>query len=289
MVRIMTDTYETPGEPEVQIHFTKEPDPELQQAVNRSIRAMAVHSSQVTDQKRAEEFEKAELTSLADDALLRQIKADPAAASALAEILARPLGPETLSLSEVTPKVVGALPPYDYSWSWHYANGAPPFQQVIEGPIGHAALLAKSGQGGAGKFVNAHAGFGIAFRSGATRVMRADSQRRVTHGYVVGAKGFGSNATVEGGVECTFFEDGQFRKGDTRRIFRRRASVNETFVVNPGTWVTDAPMPLEYPLVAGHGYNFNVGVWVYTDNTSGVGTSAAKSVCQALIQSMWVV
>jgi hypothetical protein len=274
---------------EVRIDFHGTPEPGLRRSVEQSVRAMAARSARSTEERRALEARDREVASLADEATARLIASDPDAAAKMAEFLARPLGPESFPLSEVTPRVVGASPPYDYHWSWHVADGAAPATQLIEDAKGHAALLARSGQGGAGKFVNAHAGFGIAFHAGGTRTVKADSQRRATHGYVVGAKGLGANATAEGGLECTFFENGQFKKGDSRRLYRRRASVNETFVVNPGVWVVDPPMPLEFPVVAGRDYNFNVGVWAYSDNTSGAGVSTASSVCQVLVQSMWVI
>ncbi|MYU21796.1 hypothetical protein [Streptomyces sp. SID8352] len=283
----MTESHESRTGPDVRIEFRTDPDDDTRQGVEKSVRAMAAHSAELTARARAVSSGGDELTALVDDALRRQINSDPGAAAALAEILDRPLGPE-FEPGSASPRVVGASPPYDYHWSWHDLNGAAQDQMILDDAAAHAALYAKSGLGGAGTFVNAHAGFGIGFRANGSRVMRADSGRRVTFGYVAGAKGFGSNATVEGGLDCTVFENGRFMKGDSRRIFRRRASVNETFVVNPGAWVLDSSMPLEFPAVAGRDYNFNVGVWVYTDNTSGVGVSAAKSLCQVLVESMWV-
>jgi len=52
--------------------------------------------------------------------------------------------------------------------------------------------------------------------------------------------------------------------------------------------ITDTPMRIQFPMRAGREYTFNVGVWAFADNTSGVGTSATVSGITGVIPSMTV-
>ncbi|MGS2588932.1 hypothetical protein [Streptomyces hebeiensis] len=304
----MTATYETVVEPTVQITFTEELEPEHHIAVERSIQGMAAHAAQQTDRVRAAEAEHAKLAAALNAPLARLVESDPASAEALQELRTRPLPLELDSVGVLHPEDTSAAaeeatlsvrniqthvwgPPYHFSWFWHRTNGSPPFNRVIDRPTGQVGLDGRSGSpgaipGGASTFVEAHAGFGLLFHPPTNGVLVGDSLRRVHDSFGVAAYGIGSNATVEGGTECTILEDGQFRKGATHRLYRKRVSVNESdHAITPG-FFTDSPMSVQWPVRAGHEYTFNVGVWVYCDHTAGVGRSAAQSLCQAIIPSM---
>ncbi|MFE1989185.1 hypothetical protein [Streptomyces mirabilis] len=313
----MATTYEV-TDPSVQIRYSAELEPEKHSVIERSVQAMAAHSTEETDRLRAVEAEPAKVAALLDGLTAEQIAADPVKARALEELLARPfpldldsasfLRPEN-PLSEVEnasrlsvladhfdlwPGQLGVWsPPYHFTWSWHRTDGSPPFNAGFDPPTGQVALDGRSGSpgampGGAGTLVEAHAGYGLFFRFPHDGVLIGVSREGVLFSYAVAAQGLGGgNATVEGGIECSILEDGQWRTGATHRFYRKRVSGNEAdHDESPGFIDTSDPS-IRWPVRAGHDYTFNVGVWVYCDHTAGVGRSAAQSLTQASIANMF--
>jgi hypothetical protein len=302
----MAATNETVNEPTVQLHFSEAVPPEQRIVVERSIQTMAARSAEERDRARAAEAEQAKLQAALDNPLKKLIEQDPAAAKQLQELLVyqQPLvdiasllreelpteaEDATLVLRDVQTRVHG--PPYHFDWTWHRTDGRPPREVTLKRPTGEVGLQARSGPlvEGADKFVEAHAGFGLLFRPPVDGLLRGDSLRRMFWSYVVIAIGaVGCNATSEGGTECTILEDGQLRQRAVHRLWRKRVSNGEHDVADSQGLITDTPMPLQWPMRAGHEYTFNVGVWVYTDNTSGVGQSGAVSVIRGVVPGMTI-
>ncbi|MFD8230925.1 hypothetical protein ACFV20_03340 [Streptomyces sp. NPDC059696] len=179
------------------------------------------------------------------------------------------------------PSVTGRsffAPPFHFGWAWHRIDGGAPEAVIVDRPSGTVIFDGRSGPlapNGRNKFVEIHAGFGVGFRPDRDGVLTATSDRRFMKFYYgVAAHGIGSWAVAEGGTECSIMSEGNWKAGESRKKFRKRVSVNEreTFESN---LFGDGVMRHMVPVRAGHDYQFNVGAWLFVDNTSGVGQSGA--------------
>ncbi|MFD5747018.1 hypothetical protein [Streptomyces sp. NPDC127033] len=287
---------------EVGVEFDAPLSHEQRIVVEHSVQAMAAHVAKERDEEQKAEAAGAALGATLERPLLKLIENDPSVAQELQGHLASmpPLeavdltGPLTNAQVEDATLSVRAVetrvdrPPYDFSWSWHRQDGSPPFRQAINRPAGRVDVDARSGSlmvGGAPKFVDAHAGFGLFFRPPANGVLVGDSLRRLAFGFVVAAYGIGSWAVSEGGTEHTILEDGQLKQFASHKLWRKRLSVNE-FERFVSPTITDTPMPISFPVKAGHDYTFNVGFWVRTDNRSAIGRSCAQAIIAGLVPAM---
>ncbi|WP_159049082.1 hypothetical protein [Streptomyces sp. NRRL B-3648] len=304
-------THEMDFQPDVYIDFTGEVESDQRSTVERSVQAMATHSIRQSNPTRIAESAEAKLTESLNGAAMRQVEADPAAAKAMEEILALPLPADIESIDAARPERSvtqveapfllwpGYLriwrPPYHFNWSWHRTEGSPPFNSLIDPPTGQVGLDGRSGSpgaidGGAGSFVEAHSGFGLFFRPPSDGLLIgvpgavSGSELLMFWNYVVATQGFLNNATVEGGIECSILEDGQWRTGKTITWFRKRVSRFEQDRTGTGGFImNNDDLAIRCPVLAGHEYTLNVGVWVFCDHTAGAGRAAAGSQAMVVI------
>ena len=181
--------------------------------------------------------------------------------------------------------VVERRPPYDFSWSWH--TGHAPFAQMLIPSPARVGLDARSGAlaGGASGFVNAHAGYGVLLTTPQTVTATGWSVLEPGQwSYVMRSVGLGSNATSEGGVEVTALEDGRLVASAGYRLWRRRIGAGESASDRGGPYVVGIPdettKVLTFTMHPGREYTFNVGIWVFGDRSTGIGTAAVQSLFQ---------
>ena len=287
-----------------------ETDPDLRQVATQSIETLIARSVASTKRIREEDAELAKLTDAMNAPVTRLIENDPQAANALGELRKRSLEavPDTL-LSNISSDVKGGItipnrgdlspftfagrPPYNFSWSWHDPNGGAPFDMRTNPSIGYVGLIARSGSvdGGFSGFVNAHAGYGIILRADHPRTVSVGGQIESAHrAHNMMAHGAGSNATTEGGIECTALEDGRLIMSSGFKWWRKRISINETANDHEGPPVhIDMPKsdPRTFTMQPGRNYTFNIGLWVFSDRTPGVGVAAVNAVIEGNIALMW--
>jgi hypothetical protein len=294
------------SEIEVDVRFNEAVPPEQRGIVERSIQNMAEHSVAARDRTRAAEAKIAQLAAAINAPLVKLIEQDSAAIEEFKGLLAQhqvafesagiltPDAPTAVEEATLVLRDIRAAvhaPPYHFDWKWHRLDGSPPSISNTNRALGEARLEGRCGPlvtGSGPKFVEAHAGFGLVFRANRDGLLSGDSMRRIVWFFAVGAAGLGSNATSEGGTECTILENGQLKIRDVHRLWRKRVSVGEFDTGNSGGVITDTPMRIQFPMRAGREYTFNVGVWAFADNTSGVGTSATVSGITGVIPSMTV-
>lgn len=293
----VSPTYQEEAEPTIEIDFSEDLTPEQRNVARRSVEAMAENSREERDQRRAVEAQQEQLAAAINAPLRKLVEEDPNAVKQFQEMAGQtvvdleepllldidhlPVATEsaTLDIRDLRATQVFG-PPYHFDWRWHHAGGSAPYTSATNRPLGQASLQGRCGPfviGSGGKFVEAHAGFGLVFRPTVNGLLSGDSLRVLGFGWLVAAYGVGSNATCEGGTECTILEDGKLKAHQVHRLWRKRVSVDEYSTFTQTNPVTDTPMRTQFPIRAGHEYTFNVGFWVYTDNTAGVGTSGAIS------------
>ena len=291
---------------EVDVSFDEAVPPEQRGTVERSIRTMAEHSAAARDRTRAAEAKVAQLATAINAPLVKLIEQDSTAVREFKDLLAQHQGafdsagmvdadtPTAIEEAMLALRDIRAAvhaPPYHFEWKWHRLDGSPPSISQTNRALGEARLEGRCGPlltGSGPKFVEAHAGFGLVFRPNRDGLLSGDSMRRIVWFFAVGAGGLGSNATSEGGTECTILENGQLKAHGVHRLWRKRVSVSEFDTGNSGGVITDSPLRIQFPMRAGREYTFNVGVWAYADNTSGIGTSATLSGITGIIPSMTV-
>jgi hypothetical protein len=248
---------------------------------------------------RAAEFEKFEAAINAP--LTELIQQHPVAAEALRQVPDRRLEPSsefirpplsgvpTLPVSPPAQRgVLARVPPYDIQWFWHDLSGAWPISRTgnVDGNLG---MDARSGYGGADEFVSSHIGVGCLVRIDRPVAVELFAQRASRHEFTVGAGGIGANATSEGGLETTFMRGSTVIMGGTMPMFRRRVSAGEDGQESTGWSEGTYPNGMGGRIEPGE-YFFNVGIYTFTDFSSGfLGSSFAKSLVQSVIRNMAVV
>ncbi|WP_413105216.1 hypothetical protein [Streptomyces sp. Inha503] len=302
-------TPEREMEPAIEIDFSEDLTSEQRKVARRSVEHMAASGIEAREQQRAVEAGYQELSDQINAPLRKAVEADEAAIKkfhhlrdhtplrfdepSILEMGAdHPVGIEeaTLRIHDVRATQVFTAP-YHFDWRWHNTGGSAPYTSSTNRPLGQVSLQGRCGPwipGAGGKFVEAHAGFGLLFRPTVNGLLSGDSLRVLGWFWVVGAFGIGSNATVEGGTECTILEDGKLKANQSHKLWRKRVSVDEWADQAQTSPVTDTPMRTQFPMRAGHEYTFNVGFWIYADNTAGVGTSGAISGLGGRVPSMTI-
>lgn len=280
--------------PNVRITFRDEvPQRELRQAAERSVATLVAHSAEAVRQARAAESQFAKLTDAVTAPFAKLIEGDSEAVKALNELRTQALiQPDALD-ELLRPRYSQFIPPYDFSWIWHDINGHPPFNSIFDRPTGQVGLDARSGlvdEGGAPGFVSAHAGFGVLLRAFAkTETGMAFGSGGGRFSFRMKTVGVGSNATSEGGLEATALEDGRLIASSSLKLWRRRISGFEEasggesiqWQIPPGAdW-------LRFTMHEGREYTFNVGVWVFSDRSTGIGGGAVQSLIHATVSKMF--
>jgi hypothetical protein len=316
-----TDPAYDSAPPNPQITFGDDlTDPEQREAVERDVATIVARYAEAGAQVRAAQAERAPLMNALAAPLMKLIEEDPAARKARDELRTRQLidldqeqpltatndvitGPSRAALDEPTPLHSGlggilALrqPPYDFTWWWHNQAGSPPFERVVNHDTGMYRLDARTGNtpGGASKFVDAHAGFGLVFRPAEVTtlmVARGNSRRTLGYAYDTGALGIEAYALAEGGMEFTALENGRLVASDSVKLWRSRVSVDEEAHFDSGPTVRQfRPPELRFTMQPGREYTFNVGVWVKTEKSAGpfFGAGAAHTVTNGIVQTMTV-
>jgi hypothetical protein len=298
-------TYRTTGglPPNVQITFRDEAiQPGLRQAAERSVATLVARFAEEVRQARAAESELAKLTDAVNAPFAKLIEGDSQAVKALDELrshrLIDPHDTDALGPDAFAPRGYGQwVPPYyHFSWFWHDPNGHPPFNRIIDPSFGRIGLDARSGavDGGADGFVSAHAGFGVSLRTIGepdTAYTFGSGGGQFSYAMKTVGIGSGSNATSEGGVEATAFEDGHLIASSSSKMWRRRISaIEEAHGGGPlQHWQSPPGVDsLRFTMYEGRQYTFNVGAWVFSDRSTGAGVFAAvQSLIDAYVENMY--
>jgi hypothetical protein len=307
---IDSDINGSPANPKILFHESVT-DPDLRQLTRQSIDTLIARS--VGSIKRARENDAAltKLTDAINAPIARLIQNDPQAVSALEELRKRSLseadadtfysdassdvatGGITISnRGDLRPRAFAGRPPYDFSWSWHDLNGGGPFDMRMNPSSGYVGLIARSGSvdGGFSGFVNAHAGYGIHLRTDHPRTVSFGAQIESAHrAHNMMAHGASSSATSEGGIECTALENGRLIMSSSFKWWRKRISINETADDREGPIHIDVPKsdPRTFTMQPGRDYTFNIGLWVFSDRTPGIGVAGVNAVIEGNVALMW--
>ncbi|MEV7275562.1 hypothetical protein [Streptomyces sp. NPDC093111] len=281
------------------------PSEELREAAERTVGALVLRHMEATRLRREAEAVIAEAAAAYAAPAVRLVEPDPAAAEVLRKV--RLLDGSMDSFERYAapePKVPEApagarqLPPYHYTWSWHDTNGYAPYGVLTNLSTGGLGLDARSGSapGGANGFVNAHAGFGLGIATDHDVMARGVSFRRMRYTYTLASLGAGGNATSEGGMEFTAFEDGNLLRATDLNLDKLWRSRVSSTILDPyesdsggeGPYAVDRPLELFFPMRPGHGYTFNVGGWVSSDYHSGAGQAGAQAFMQGDVLALTV-
>jgi hypothetical protein len=299
--------------PDVQLTFRDDvTQPERRRVAERSVATLVARAAEAAASARAAEGRRAALIDALQAPFRQLIEADPAAREARDELAAGPaaafepagrlLAEPSAFAAALDPAVVlhglqGAIeirvPPYDFTWSWFDQQGSPPFNQMLINATGRVGLQARSGAvpGGASGFVGAHAGFGLLLHTDQPVTATGRSFRRMQYSYEVRAVGLGGNATCEGGMEFTALEDGRLVASASHRLWRARVSASlgdpdDSESGAGGPYAVTEPSELAFAMTPGHEYTFNVGIWLFSDRSTGVGLAAADALLQGNVLAL---
>ena len=285
-----TDYGSAPAEVIVQI--ADDVPPEHRDAIRASVQTLARRSAEASKRALEDSTAQTRLMTAMAGPLHKLIEADADASEALAASDRRledyrrdtpaeePAWP-TVKLVEgklpateldfVASQVFGA--PWHYQWQWH--NGQPPTISSQDRTNGQIRMAVHADQNHNRSDV--HGGFGVALRTDRVQAVAGRSLRRTDHTYFVHGGALGGNATVEGGMEMTALEDGRLLAAAQDKRFRRRLSNGERETVGFHGWTTGEGIEVNWIMVPGRTYTFNVGAWVFGEAHGGVGTASIAS------------
>lgn len=280
------------GPAEVIVQIADDVPPEHRDAIRASVQTMAMRSAEAS--KRAVEDSTAQtklMTAMAGP-LHKLIEADNDASDALAASNRGPddYRPDTPTQEPAWPTVKlveGKLPateldfvasqvfgaPWHYQWQWH--NGQPPTISSQDRTNGQIRMAVHADQNH--NWSDVHGGFGVVLRTDRVQAVAGRSLRRTDHTYFVHGGALGGNATVEGGMEMTALEDGRRVSFAQDKRFRRRLSNGERETVGFHGWTTGEGIEVNWVMLPGRTYTFNVGAWVFGGAHGGVGTASIAS------------
>jgi len=143
---------------------------------------------------------------------------------------------------------------------------------------------------GVSGFVDAAAGFGLILGTVSGMVpSRLGSFRGMAYRFQARAVGIGSNATTEGGTSLAAFEDGRLLSIASGNIWRARVSgVDESAFGEDDSVIVVDPYSVGFTRFPGHQYTVNVGIYVYSDRTPGIGAGAAQSILEGQVDHIQV-
>jgi hypothetical protein len=171
-------------------------------------------------------------------------------------------------------------PPWHYQWQWH--NGGPPTTSSQDRTTGQIQMATFADQDH--NWSDAHGGFGVALTSDRVQAVAGRSLRRTDHTYLVQAGALGGSATVEGGMEMTALEAGNLLSVARDTRFRQRLTNGEEDLLDFGGWSTGEGIEVNWVMLPGRIYTFNVGGWVFSEAHGGLGTaSVAPARLHALV------
>jgi hypothetical protein len=278
--------------PEVILQIADEVPSEHRDAIRESVRTLARRSAETS--KRAVEHsttQTEQMTAMARP-LHRLIEADADASEALAasnrrieeyrpDTPTQEPGWPTVKLIEgkslateldfVASQVFGA--PWHYQWQWH--NGQPPTTSSQDRTNGQIRMAVHADQNH--NWSDVHGGFGVVLRTDRVQAVAGRSLRRTDHAYFVHAGALGGNATVEGGMEMTALEDGRLLAFAQDKRFRKRLTNGERETLGFHGWTTGEGIEVNWVMLPGRTYTFNVGAWVFGEAHGGVGTASIAS------------
>jgi hypothetical protein len=302
----------TEASSDVQITFREDLSSDYRQAAERSVATLIARSVEAEAQARAAEAELAKLTEVLNAPFVKLIEGDPGVVRAIESLRARQLldrdATDALHQDAVLTETSSALafredfriirdsrsgeffrPPYHFEWSFQDPGSGPPFNRIVDRFSGRVGLDARSGllEGGAPGFVKAHAGFGVAFTT--DHPVRAAASATLTPArwsYRMRSLGVGSNATTEGGVDAAAFEEGRLLDIKSSTRWRRRISgIEDAFDGGDGTLYVPGGSPgvVFFQMQPGRVCTVNVGIWVFSDRTPGVGAAAVQSLLEGTV------
>ncbi len=284
----------------LEINFDDSLTADQRALVEESITAIVESKRAQTSAARARAAELEKFEAAINAPLIELIQQHPVAAEALrhvpdhqlepsSEFIRPPLsGVLTLPIAPEVRGVLARVPPYDINWYWQDPSGQWPRSRTGERD-GNLAMDARSGFGGIDDFVSSHIGVGCLVRIDRPVVVELYAQRSSRYEFTVGAGGAGANATSEGGLETTFMRGSTVIMGGTMQMFRRRVSAGEDGQESTGWSEGTYPNGMGGRIEPGE-YFFNVGIYTFTDYSSGfLGSSFAKSLVQSVIRNMSVV
>jgi hypothetical protein len=298
--------------PNTDIQFRDEyVEPERRQAVERSVETLVSRYSAALERTRAAEAELAKLSDAVNAPLARMVRDDQGARQALEVLRTKrlidiedvgelmPDRPRPSLHNAPMPKSITGVraitvmyQPFDFSWHWH--SGHAPFNLIAERD-GRVGIDARSGaiDGGASGDVAVHVGVGLVLTTPFPVVAQGWSILEPgRYIYALRAVGIGSNATTEGGVEVTALENGQLIASLNSQWWRRRISANESASDQRGPASIAVPLglpeELTWTMQPGREYTFNVGIWAFTDRSTGIGAAAVQAVIQGVVSKIWI-
>lgn len=251
----------------------------------RSMMALAMHYADLAARQRAADERERALSRAAYEPIVKMIGSG-SHGSSLANLHINDFIGD-LSVQPAKPRI--RLAPYDFTWWWHSENTSPPYNQIIDRSTGRVALDARSGTvpGGASGPVEAHAGYGVVLTTDHPMPVVGRSLRNAWYSAGVEAAGLGSNATATLGMELTALEDGKLIAIASEPIWHKRVSgPYEKGTDTEGPAAFNEPRELSFFMHPGREYTFNVGIWVKTDRTPGIGAGGAYAQLDATILLM---
>lgn len=286
------------------IQFSKDLTSEQRDVAEASVRGMIEGAAAAEAALSLRRAEKEKLRRIVTEPLEKLVLANPAAATALKDAKAARLHAEPLTIGDEPARAgsrlqgTGAMPfimashfepPFHFAWQYHVPNGGAPHQSVSK-VSGHMALNAMSGNivDGVDTFVNAHCGVGCVFSVDHPANVILDADFDFRHKFIMDCTSISGFARVDGGVDAALMRGAEALMIGTLPVYHRRIS---------GTEDANADVPyaaMHYPdrmsrQVDPGTYAFNLGIWAATDYSSGIGSAAAQSACQAVVREMVVV
>jgi hypothetical protein len=278
-----------PG-PEVLVAISDQVPDDHRDAIHNAVTVMAKRSRDAA--LRAFERNRARnlLTQRVNAPLRALINADPDAAAALADMSTPRVVPDSLSTPRMpdvprvtfqpsnpaplleafaAPQVFGA--PWGYQWQWH--NGQPPGTSSQDRTSGQISI--RTTVDDSTIWSDAHGGFGVSMTSDQVRSVVGRSLRRTTHYGEALAGPLGGTATAEGGMEMTVLDGSTLLSSAQDKRFRVRSSSGELhYDDGQDGAVTGDAIEVEWVMLPGHVYTFNVGCWAFAEAHGSLGTGS---------------
>jgi hypothetical protein len=298
----------------LQITFREDvTDPEQRLAAERSVAALIAHSTDASARARAAEAELDRLGEALNAPLIKLIHADKAAASALQTLAAKKLLAESdlaqlkrddparplirTETSLISADTIEPRPPFSFWWSYYEGNNRPHSQRITP-ENGYLGVEARSGavDGGAAGFVKAHIGYGVVLPrvNRPTQILASSGLYNPRWVYNMRTFGIGSSATAEMGGDAAAFEEGHLlgdvlsTKFDRRRISGVESARTDYHPIGISLDIPTSGALLRFTMNPGRTYTINIGIWVLSDRSGGVGAAAVQSLIEGFISKITI-
>lgn len=230
------------------------------------------------------------------------IQQDPEAADALDRIKTHPLQlfgefqpqktlggqrTRTITVSPQETSIEEHIPPYDFAWRWTQNGGADPFT-FFGDQFGQLTIDARSGNvsGLPERFVGAHIGVGCLVTTDRPISVQLSAELESKYAFLVWTAGIGGSATSEGGLETTLMQGSDLKEGENLRLWHRRVSGLREEAQDQTNFTRSTYPDRMGTRIEPGSYVFNVGIWAFTDYSTGLSRAAAQSIVQCNILQM---